>query len=282
MQAARHLVASRRYVRKRPPNCARIDHTCELADRRVEYPLAMASCPAARFPAFTATLVLSLAACRGGGAQTERPSAQTLIDASPAADAQGSAPQPTASESPRSAPPTVVLPEAATCSADDDCGWDDPCTPSACGAKNPAPAGVHCGRPATPGACRCAGGTCALVRPESAKTTQVACTKDPECTFDAPHGVCVQPTSSVTTGTDSGIGCVCDFSNHACVPTWRGEVACRTYRDCSWSKVNDSVAVPVPSWFTPRKTKGLVRPCVDAERDAVCEDGTCRVIAWKC
>lgn len=79
---------------------------------------------------------------------------------------------------------------------------------------------------------------------------------------------------------ERGLACACEAS--ACVPFPVEPVPCRTFADCSYQTT--PVLHPVSSTVTPRPVKRKVRPCRDAERDAVCDERTktCRLVAWKC
>ncbi len=59
-------------------------------------------------------------------------------------------------------------------------------------------------------------------------------------------------------------------------------VTCKTWRDCSYD--DSRPPKPVSSKQVKRRINRPVRPCKDAEKDAVCdqETKTCKVIAWKC
>lgn len=83
-------------------------------------------------------------------------------------------------------------------------------------------------------------------------------------------------------GPVSESGVACDCRAGACVPFTVAPVPCRSFRDCSYA--SEPVLHPVSSKATPRPFKGKVRPCRDAERDSVCDEGTktCRLVAWKC
>jgi hypothetical protein len=178
---------------------------------------------------------------------------------------------------------SVAVSTPATCEKDADCGWDDPCTPSACGKKLARPAGKNCGKPGKPlGECRCAAGTCAFIRPEDTRNAErISCRTDGDCAFDATAGVCIanpSPASLVSPGID----CQCDTLNHFCKQMWVSDVPCKSFLDCSWRGVGAHPIRPVPSWFAPRSDKNPVRPCRDAERDSVCVGGKCVIHAWKC
>lgn len=119
------------------------------------------------------------------------------------------------------------------------------------------------------------------MRPEDARDAdRVACQADADCAFDAEAGACV---AGVSERADAkGIVCECDALNRRCVQIWRGEVTCKSFRDCSHRRVNGKSTVPVPAWFAPRRHAKPVRPCKDSEVDSVCEEGQCRIQAWKC
>jgi hypothetical protein len=181
---------------------------------------------------------------------------------------------------PRDAALATPIPTAA-CSSDDECGWDDPCSPAACGAKQEVPKGKNCGRPATPGACRCVEKTCTLVKSEALRSTEkVQCKQSSDCAFDPNQGSCVSATESTTPA--RGIGCQCDTLNSWCTQIWRGEVACKTAKDCSWQHLNGEGTNAAPAWFVPRPKPAPVRPCKDGEHDSVCKEGKCSIVAWKC
>lgn len=77
-----------------------------------------------------------------------------------------------------------------------------------------------------------------------------------------------------------GMTCVCEDSE--CKPFTVEPVACRSWRDCSYS--TEPFLHPVSSKTVKRLHPRPVRPCKDSERDAVCDPGTktCRMVAWKC
>lgn len=176
---------------------------------------------------------------------------------------------------------STPAPTGASCATDDECGWDDPCAPKACGAKLEVPKGTKCGRPKTPGACRCVEKTCTLVKNEAIREAEhVACKQSSECAFDPNAGSCV---SAVASGLPtSGVACLCDPLNSWCVQMWQGDVACKSPKDCSWQHLNGGGTNPAPAWFAPRPKPVPVRPCKDGEHDSVCTDGKCVIRAWKC
>jgi hypothetical protein len=174
---------------------------------------------------------------------------------------------------------------AATCTSDSDCGWDDPCAPRACVAAHARDPHRHCGRPSTPGACRCIAGLCTTTRNEAQRESDppVSCARSEDCGYDPARGACV-PAAEDTVGHPiaTGVGCTCDGRAHRCVQTWRGEVTCRSWRDCSLESSPGGGFHVAPTWFTPRYPDHPVRPCRDGSHDAVCRNGTCRIIGWRC
>ncbi len=99
-------------------------------------------------------------------------------------------------------------------------------------------------------------------------------------TTTAPDGGCAPGPYGQGPVQTSGWACVCDAGS--CVPFEVKPVPCRSFADCSYRTT--PVLHPVSSTQTPRPIKRRVRPCKDAERDAVCDEATktCRLVAWKC
>lgn len=226
----------------------------------------------------------AVAACRG--AAPAPPSVDANAPARPAAtvDGQPDAAGTTATDAaPAVASAAASAAPPATCRADADCGWDDPCAPTACAAATKPPPGMRCGRPSTPGACKCVGGACALVRSPATRDPSDAprCAASADCAFDAAAGRCVEARAGATPSR-SGIVCACDVPNQRCVQSWAGDVPCRTFADCSFVHVGGAGDVVAPSWFAPRRTPAPARPCKDGPADAVCKEGTCRLVRWKC
>lgn len=110
------------------------------------------------------------------------------------------------------------------------------------------------------------------------------CSKRSDCALDAETKTC----RAAKTDYDGEAGplpsggstCVCE--NSECKPFTVEPVACKTWRDCSYS--TEPFLRPVSSKTVKRLHPKPVRPCRDSERDAVCDPDTrtCRVVAWKC
>ncbi|MFZ5445909.1 MAG: hypothetical protein ACOZQL_38305 [Myxococcota bacterium] len=110
------------------------------------------------------------------------------------------------------------------------------------------------------------------------------CTQRSDCAWDAAANAC-GPAKDASSGergpmSEAGTTCVCEAGQ--CQRFTVEPVACRSWRDCSFSR--EPSLHPVSSKQVPREKNRKVRPCKDAERDAVCDEQTktCRLVAWKC
>jgi hypothetical protein len=110
------------------------------------------------------------------------------------------------------------------------------------------------------------------------------CAARSDCALDAASKTCAPVAAgqrgeagSVATPRDT---CVCEAGE--CKPFTVAPVSCRTFRDCSFAR--EPFLRPVSSKVTPREHKRPVRPCKDAQKDAVCDPKTrtCRLVAWSC
>jgi hypothetical protein len=167
------------------------------------------------------------------------------------------------------------------CSADADCGWDDPCTPRRCGRAAGAP-GPGCDKSwPPPGTCTCVEHQCTLRPDDPARgASDSGCRSDDECAVDVAAATCHLRGDSLI-GPIEEQGPVCTCSEGRCVWRWTGPVRCTSWRDCSW--VRTSRLRPVAAGEVPRPVPRPVRPCKDGERDSVCgPGGVCRIVAWGC
>lgn len=110
------------------------------------------------------------------------------------------------------------------------------------------------------------------------------CKTDADCFIDIPTARCFaqgQPAGPILA---QGPYCACDRTKRRCQLAWQEPVACKSWRDCSWTL--EGRARAVPSRTHPRPVPRPVKPCADAERDSVCTEADgkklCRLVAWKC
>jgi hypothetical protein len=110
------------------------------------------------------------------------------------------------------------------------------------------------------------------------------CAARSDCALDAAARTCAKVLAGqrgekgpVATPRDT---CVCEAG--ACKPFTVEPVACLSWRDCSFAR--EPFLHPVSSKVTPREHRRPVRPCKDAQKDAVCDrkTRTCRLVAWSC
>ena len=108
------------------------------------------------------------------------------------------------------------------------------------------------------------------------------CAQAWDCSLDDATKTCsVKPDGSGTPGGHSAPGLTCACSEGQCVPFTVEAVPCRTWRDCSVDEKPFPHATS--SKKVPRALKRKVRPCVDSERDAICDEThTCKYVVWKC
>jgi hypothetical protein len=186
---------------------------------------------------------------------------------------------PARSSAPAVAPTTEVT--KAGCARDADCAWDHPCTPSRCVPASEAARVPECEESAPPpGTCGCEAAAC-VVRPKA----PAGCGTDYDCALDASREACALRPGAGGSGPiyESGSYCRCDKAAGACTFERYDPVPCQTYKDCSWEL---NPLRPVPSSLKPRPKSKPVRPCVDGEKDSVCQGPagkkTCRIVAWGC
>jgi hypothetical protein len=167
------------------------------------------------------------------------------------------------------------------CKDDAQCGWDDPCKARRCGRPSRQDVGCDKSFP-PPGTCTCVEEQCTL-RPKDPAygASKASCAKDADCAVDVGTGTCHvggQPAGWITA---EGPICRCDQARATCRFEWSGPVACKSWRDCSWS---DTPRLrPVPSSQVPRPFKRQVRPCKDGGMDSVCSpEKVCKIVRWKC
>lgn len=164
----------------------------------------------------------------------------------------------------------AVDPPLSRCHFSQDCGW----VAGRC-VKPPPDAGAE-----VSDSCVCIDEWCSA-RPEARGPTG-SCTAHADCRVDLSAGQCVvapQPGFRFPLR-EQGPTCACRAG--ACQLEWIDPVACTSWRDCSFSR--EPVLHPTSSKKVKRERPGPVRPCRDAERDAVCDPvtKTCRVVAWSC
>lgn len=110
------------------------------------------------------------------------------------------------------------------------------------------------------------------------------CTQRSDCTLDDTSKTCRLAKNDWEGESgpmpEGGTTCLCE--KNECRAFTVEPVACKSWRDCSYD--TEPFLHPVSSKKVKRHHPTRVRPCRDAERDAVCDPGskTCRVVAWKC
>jgi hypothetical protein len=182
-------------------------------------------------------------------------------------------------------------PRAPECKTDADCRWRDPCAPKQCVAKKTAPEWIGCDKsyPAR-GTCGCIDHLCTYTPREYLETTsrELSCRSDGECGFDPENGRCVLGKSTALASW-KGPRCTCSIdsidgvpvpSGGLCTYGWPTDIPCKDWRDCSW--VSSPRVYAVPSSVIPRPVAKPVRACRDGEHDSICENHSCRIIAWRC
>ncbi|MBK8937707.1 MAG: hypothetical protein IPM79_08695 [Polyangiaceae bacterium] len=159
------------------------------------------------------------------------------------------------------------------CSADDDCGWDDPCAPTRCVEPQP-PAACEETAPA-PGACLCVEGACTL-KPKTAPIASGACELR-GCVVDRAAGTCVADTGGVPENirfsrpVNVGPSCDCNAPAKGCAFSWFDAVLCKTERDCWVDPSPRRHPVARPAHLRGRDFK----PCSDGEVAPACKAGVC-------
>ena len=216
-------------------------------------------------------------------------------DKTPPVEPAGSE-MPAETDSPPPPPPPVSVPEPARpappapswrgayCQADDECNWDHSCFPRRCVGTRTAHVTQECDKTLPePGVCSCVENQCSL-RPERpiASPNARGCSEDSDCAVDVASATChAGGQSRIGPIRSEGPLCTCERSSGTCVFQWAEPVACKSWRDCSWTR--QPRLRPVSAQEVPRPFKGKVKPCHDSEIDSVCTDeGICRVMAWKC
>jgi hypothetical protein len=166
--------------------------------------------------------------------------------------------------------------EAASCSTDGDCAYDDPCNAKACVAKGDA-AFVGCDKSLPPpGRCICGQNRCTLMRDApSTGAAKTGCASDADCAFIAPTGSCARGTPERWIEERGGF---CTCSAGICTPELVDAIPCKTTMDCNWL---EDPRRPVSAKKVPR-TRGPIKPCVDGSLDSVCDAGHCKLRLWKC
>ncbi|MFO7567708.1 MAG: hypothetical protein R6X02_34015 [Enhygromyxa sp.] len=165
------------------------------------------------------------------------------------------------------------------CSADSECGWDDPCMPTRCVGAAHVPSDVNCDetQPA-PGACSCVAGRCSL-RPNQAPAEAPSC-RNHGCGLDQGAGRCVAGSSlgANRQRRDVGPACHCDDERLECRFVWVEPIECETVEACWVSDSRPHHPVPRPKSKRGRK----FRPCRDGEVGPACLDGRCSLVAHRC
>ena len=244
-----------------------------MAEERSRYHAAMA------LPRVCIACALTLAACGRSRAPVEhRASGPVAIDAT--ATAVPDAGVAVAARSASAAPP--VGQRGDRCQADADCGWDDACMPTRCGAVT-ARGAASCDESAPrPGTCACVERQCALRLTDPGRgVSATGCASDADCGVDVGGGACVlHGDTLIGPITEQGPVCTCAASKR-CEWSWAGPVPCTSWRDCSWATAPR--LRPAPSSQVPRPVAHPVKACQDGERDSVCSPArTCQIVAWGC
>lgn len=169
------------------------------------------------------------------------------------------------------------------CERDDQCGWDDPCSPRRCqkgGEREMSSCGDRKTGPHPPGECLCLDRMCTRKSsiPEPWKSAGEVCERDGDCAVDVPTATCHSKGQTLI-GPISREGpfCACNLETRRCEFRWSEAVPCKSFRDCSYER--QPRLRPVKA-ATPRTKKA--RPCADGEADAICQDGFCTLVSWSC
>lgn len=158
---------------------------------------------------------------------------------------------------------------AVACTADADCGWNDPCMPTRCvEAQTTDIACDESGPP--PGTCSCLEGACTL-KPHTPPPPTGTC-EPRACMVDRAAGKCVADDGGVAEGIRSstpvevGPSCDCIVPAEGCVFHWFEPVPCKTDRDCWVDPSPRRHPVPRPRALRRRD----FRPCADGEVPPKC------------
>lgn len=173
-----------------------------------------------------------------------------------------------------------------SCNSDVDCGWSDPCSHDRCvSVRNVVPSHGCDTSPLSQATCVCVQHMCALkpvVLSDSASPP--GCKTDNDCAVDAATGTCHLHGQLLGPIQEQGPLCLCSAQSGRCELQWWGPIPCESWRDCSY--VLGGRARPASSRQEPRLHNRPVRPCMDGERDSVCEGvgktKTCRFVVWSC
>jgi hypothetical protein len=181
-----------------------------------------------------------------------------------------------------SAPPKKET--ADFCNATVDCGWNDACLPTRCVSAKSSLGLTACDESSSPpGDCLCLESACTLKPKRLPEPVVLGCKADADCGFEASSGTCAKvERGQNTTGLpikQEGAFCSCEPKTGACRVEWVGPVACKTYKDCSWTR---SPLRPVPSSLIPRPNPKPVKACSTGEVDSVCKEGVCVMLGWSC
>jgi hypothetical protein len=181
-----------------------------------------------------------------------------------------------------SAPPKKEI--AALCATNADCSWNDACLPTRCvSAKGSS--GLSACEKSLPksGECLCLESYCTLKPKRLPEPVVLGCKADLDCGFEASSGTCAKvERGQNTTGSpikQEGAFCSCEPKAGACRVEWVGPIACKTYKDCSWTR---SPLRPVPSSLIPRPNPKPVKACSTGEVDSVCKESICVMLGWSC
>ena len=178
-----------------------------------------------------------------------------------------------------SAPPKKE--RADFCTTNVDCGWNDACLPTRCVSAKRSPGLTACDESSLPpGECLCLESACTLKPKRLPEPVVLGCKVDADCGFEASSGTCgAKGQFSGGPIKQEGAFCKCEAKSGACSVEWVGPVACKTYKDCSWTR---SPLRPVPSSLTPRPNPKPVKACSTGEVDSVCKENICVVLGWSC
>ena len=166
---------------------------------------------------------------------------------------------------------------AASCTADEDCGWDNACMPQRCVAATNNALVCAEARPA-PGTCSCINDRCTLRLEGLAASNGItpSCSDASQCLFDPRSGRCTHANANADAPIWSeGAYCSCEYS--ACMVQWVDPIPCETALDCAVG------SNPVrPTAAVPARESAFV-PCVDGELAPVCTNqGFCAVVGFEC
>ncbi|MBS1120713.1 MAG: hypothetical protein H6Q90_2941 [Deltaproteobacteria bacterium] len=236
---------------------------------------------------FHVTLTIPLALLAGSCRQSSPATSQREPSGMAASQPGGSSPPVLA---PRDAAPATPsdagAPESpATCSTDQDCGFDDPCVPKRCVAAVARSDIKVCDKSfLATGDCRCFHNRCALHPHADHKAVAVDrdCSSATSCALDLAAGSCA-PGHTAEGVPSAGLGepgprCNCDGKLPSrCHFLWLEPVACKSTRDC-WV---DHDPIPHPIKRPPQIRRDF-KACVDGELVPTCQDGVCGLLAAGC